>query len=101
MRLIDADKLRKEIHMSYSDDLGIREVIDEQHTAYDVDKVIEEIEKIISSYELCVETSLKEIEKNGEDKMSFEICSLHNNRGYLSGLRKALEIVKSGGVADD
>lgn len=75
--------------------------ISEMPTAYDVDKVIEEIEKIISSYELCVETSLKEIEKNGEDKMSFEICSLHNNRGYLSGLRKALEIVKSGGVSDD
>ncbi len=44
MRLIDADKLRKEIHMSYSDDLGIREVINEQPTAYDVDKVVEHIE---------------------------------------------------------
>lgn len=40
MRLIDADKLRKEIHMLYSDDLGIREVIDGQPTAYDVDKVV-------------------------------------------------------------
>lgn len=44
MRLIDADKLRKEIHMSYSDDLGIREVINEQPTAYDVDKVVEQLE---------------------------------------------------------
>lgn len=70
-------------------------------TAYDVDKVVDEIEKIISSYESCVETSLKEIEREGEDKMSFEICSLHNNRGYLEGLRMALENVKSGGIADD
>lgn len=79
----------------------IKQAIRNTPTAYDVDKVVEEIEKIISSYELCTETSLKEIEKIGEDKMSFEICSLHNNRGYLSGLRKALEIVKSGGVAGD
>ncbi len=43
MRLIDADKLRKEIHMSYSDDLGIREVIDKQPTAYDADKVCRKI----------------------------------------------------------
>ena len=43
MRLIDADKLRKEIHMQYSDDLEILEKIDEQPTAYDVDKVISEL----------------------------------------------------------
>lgn len=47
MRLIDADKLRKEIHMSYSDDLGIREVINEQPTAYDVDKVVEELRNLL------------------------------------------------------
>lgn len=43
MRLIDADKLRKQIHCEYSDDLGILEKIDEQPTAYDVDKVVKEI----------------------------------------------------------
>lgn len=40
MRLIDADKLKNEIHMSYSDDLGILEKIDSQPTAFDVDKVV-------------------------------------------------------------
>lgn len=50
MRLIDADELRKEIHMSYSDDLGIREVIDKQPTAYDVDKVIKQIRQTQENY---------------------------------------------------
>lgn len=45
MRLIDADKLRKQIHCEYSDDLGILEKIDEQPTAYDVDKVVERLEE--------------------------------------------------------
>lgn len=46
MRLIDADKLRKQIHCEYSDDLGILEKIDEQPTAYDVDEVIKRLEKL-------------------------------------------------------
>lgn len=45
MRLIDADKLRKQIHCDYSDDLGILEKIDEQPTAYDVNKVVERLEE--------------------------------------------------------
>lgn len=44
MRLIDADKLKHVIHCAYSDDLEILEKIDEQPTAYDVDKVMEQIE---------------------------------------------------------
>nr|DAH33439.1 MAG TPA: hypothetical protein [Caudoviricetes sp.] len=44
MRLIDADKLKKQIHCEYSDDLGILEKIDEQPTAYDVEKVVEQLE---------------------------------------------------------
>lgn len=34
MRLIDADKLKKEIHCSYSDDLEILEKIENQPTAF-------------------------------------------------------------------
>lgn len=64
----------------------------------DADKVVEEIEKSISYYESCVEISLKQIEKRNEHEMNLEICSLHNNRGILSGLREALEIIKSGGI---
>ena len=44
MILIDADKLKHVIHCTYSDDLEILEKIDEQTTAFDADKVIEQIE---------------------------------------------------------
>ena len=43
-RLIDADKLKKQIHCAYSDDLEILEKIDAQPTAYDLDKVAEQLE---------------------------------------------------------
>ena len=43
MRLIDADKLKKQIHCEYSDNLGILKKIDEQPTAYDIDDVIEQL----------------------------------------------------------
>lgn len=43
MRLIDADKLKHVIHCAYSDDLEILEKIDEQPTAFDVDKVVEQM----------------------------------------------------------
>lgn len=49
MRLIDADLLKKEIHMSYSDDLGILEKIDKQPTVFDIDNVLERLKK--ASYE--------------------------------------------------
>ena len=45
MRLIDADKLKYAIHCAYSDDLEILEKIDEQPTAFDVDKVISELKR--------------------------------------------------------
>ena len=45
MRLIDADKLRKQIHCEYSDDLGILKKIDEQPTAYDINSVIEQLKR--------------------------------------------------------
>lgn len=44
MRLIDADKLKHAIHCAYSDDLEILEKIDEQPTAFDADKVVEQLE---------------------------------------------------------
>lgn len=73
-------------------------IIKDHPTAYDAEKVIQQLEEKISSYELCVETAIKEIDKNPQNASTFEVCSLHNNRGYLNGLKRALEIVKSGGV---
>lgn len=42
-RLIDADKLKHVVHCAYSDDLEILEKIDEQPTAFDVEKVTESL----------------------------------------------------------
>lgn len=53
MRLIDADKLKKVIHCAYSDDLEILEKIDLQPTAYDIDKVVEELENEIGCNDHC------------------------------------------------
>lgn len=75
MRLIDADLLKKEMHMSYSDDLGILEKIDKQPTAYDTDNTVERLKK--ASYE-----------RFGNDGMGGEL---------VVNLDDAIEIVKAGG----
>lgn len=60
MRLIDADKLMGELHESLKGDcdlrkdyefMGIDEFIENQPTAYDVDKVVEEIESCFNATE--------------------------------------------------
>lgn len=74
MRLIDADKLKHVIHCAYSDDLDILEKIDEQPTAFDVDKVVEQLEKRSTlakpvgwtkSYEIVILNDAVEIVKGG------------------------------------
>lgn len=75
MRLIDADLLRKEMHMSYSDDLGILEKIDKQPTAYDTDDAVERLKK--ASYE-----------RFGNDGMGGEL---------VVNLDDVIEIIKGGG----
>lgn len=77
MRLIDADKL---IHALANDFIGgkktLGQVIDEQPTAFDVDKVVEQLELLIED-----KTS-----ESGDDWYTAE-C-----------LNEAIEIVKGGGV---
>ncbi len=77
-RLIDADELKHVIHCAYSDDLEILEKIDNQPTAFDVDKVISELKR---------------------DKFVESECILSDvHQGYNAGLNRAIEIVKGGGV---
>lgn len=83
MRLIDADKLKHVIHCAYSDDLEILEKIDEQPTAFDVDKVVEQLEKLAN------EANDKILEAGG--------LQLYYD-GYEDAMRTAVEIVKGGGV---
>lgn len=90
-RLIDADKLKHVIHCAYSDDLEILEKIDEQPTAFDVDKVVEQIESIKEKeYTACSEQAC------GYCRY-LSTCSCGDKADKLA-LDRAIEIVKEGGV---
>ena len=82
-RLIDADKLKKEIHCSYSDDLEILEKIENQPTAIDVEKVIEKLQ-VLS-------------DKADDDIAVCEADTCQYYDGYGDGLDRAIEIIKRGG----
>lgn len=91
MRLIDADKLKEAINSSlntgresFSPEI-IYEAIDEQPTAFDVDKVVDQLEK---------EESKARLELMEDRKTAFEFSS----KSRLDAYKKALEIVKGGGV---
>lgn len=83
-KLIDADKLKEAINSSlntgretFSPEI-ICEAVDEQPTAFDVDKVIGELKR---------------------DKFIESECILSDvHQGYNAGLSRAIEIVKGGGV---
>lgn len=90
MRLIDADKLKKDI--LFQNILGepIQKIIDRyihivdsQPTVFDVDKVVEQLEK------LADEANDKILEAGG--------LQLYYD-GYEDAMRTAVEIVKGGGV---
>lgn len=88
MRLIDADKLIEVLHESLEGDcdlredyefMGIDEFIKNQPTAYDVDKVVEQLGK-----------------KQNNKGFGSTIQEIF----YDSGLEDAIEIVKGGGMND-
>ncbi len=88
MRLINADKLKEAIEEEKDDNdymcrlclESIKEIIDKQPTAFDVDKAISELER---------------------DKFIESECILSDvHQGYNAGLSRAIEIVKGGGVDD-
>lgn len=77
MRLIDADEIIDSLGGSDMD-FAIGAVIDEQPTAFDVDKVISELKR---------------------DKFIESECILSDvHQGYNAGLNRAIEIVKGGGA---
>lgn len=85
MRLIDADKLIEVLHESLEGDcdlredyefMGIDEFIKNQPTAYDVDKVVEELEVGLAN----------------------ECVYERDQKVYTEAIRCAIEIVKGGGV---
>ena len=84
MRLIDADKLKKDILLQNILGEPIQNIIDryihivdQQPTAFDVDKVVGELKR---------------------DKFIESECILSDvHQGYNAGLSRAIEIVKGGG----
>ena len=93
MRLIDADKIIDSLGMSDMD-FAIGAVIDEQPTAFDVDKVVEQIE------------SIKEKECGACTDEQCGFCDYFNDcwDGEMCdklALDKAIDIVKRGGVKDE
>lgn len=76
-RLIDADKIIDSLGNSDMD-FAIGAVIDEQPTAFDVDKVMEQLKR---------------------DKFIESECILSDvHQGYNAGLNRAIEIIKGGEV---
>lgn len=92
MRLIDADNLIDYFYFGIDDkpiingisDRKIIDIIKNQLTAYDIDKVVEELEKEAKRWE--------DSGKRYEDECEIAVGK---------GLRKAIEIVKQCGVSDD
>lgn len=88
MRPIDAGKLRHVVHCTYSDDLEILEKIDEQPTAFDVDKIAKQLKDLKAMYWFSIANT-------GDEKLDFAYEKVGN------ALDKAIDIVKRGGVKDE
>lgn len=96
MRLIDADKLKTDLEKAISknedmdclDFLRAASVIDEQPTAYDLDKVVEQLENKMQTHKRVIEYE----KKNGTITEEFQ------QRKAVEVLEGAIEIVKGGGV---
>lgn len=93
-RLIDADKLKEVIEKEKDDNDYIcglcmestKEIIEEQPTAFDVEKVIEKLQ-VLS-------------DKAADDIAVCEADACQYYDGYGDGLDRAIEIVKRGGRND-
>lgn len=98
-RLIDADKLKADLEKAISknedmdclDFLRIASVIDKQPTAYDPDKVVEQLEDEVKEYG-------KRIERRNGDCYFDETEKIKALEERARGIEKAIEIVKGGGV---
>ena len=100
MRLIDADKLQEDLEkvkkesaslVDISHIIGFQSVVDAQPTAYDVDKVVEQLEEQRKMYE----QESEELEKMRDDPNQ-----IIYRRGKMRGFEYSKEIVKAGGIDD-
>lgn len=94
MRMIDADELKTQLYdsimvnedMDCLDFLRVESLIDAQPTAYDVDKVVEQLREKQEKLET-------DIFARESDNWYGQYCN-----GIHEGIDKAIEIVKAGGV---
>ena len=93
MRLVDADALIDRLNERKSREQGIRNIadilrvksfIEEQSTAYDIDKVVEELEKLAD-----------------ESYKAYCIAFNSDDRAEYDAYTNAIEIVKQGGVGKE
>lgn len=93
MGLIDADALKKDLKSvtlsngTLVNTNAVLHLLEEYPTAYDVDKVVEQLEKKIQTHECCIEYE----KKNGTITEEFQ------QRKAVEVLKDAIEIVKRGG----
>ena len=87
MRLINADRLKEDVKRRFGILEEVEEVIDAQPTAYDVDKVANDLEKYAYSFDWCKRYGGCPYE--GSDKIGCDTCAVLG----------ALEIAKCGGLA--
>ena len=105
MRLIDADELRKRICKGFTQNepdenpmvdlceclADFISIIDEQPTAYDVDKVIKQLEDKVKEYD-------ERIEKRKGANFFDETERIKQFDERAWGIENAIEIVKGGGI---
>lgn len=93
MRLIDADKLKEAIEEEKDDNdymcrlclESIKEIIDEQPTVFDLDKVVKQLKDLKAMYWVSIANT-------GDEKLDVAYEKVGN------ALDKAIELVKEGGV---
>ena len=96
-RLIDADKfldfIKSELKQDRTDEKHLENIIcvlENLPTAFDVDKVVKQLEEQISKHDLLFNKYVKDKDKS----WSWSISELNKIRGLL----EAIEIVKAGGI---
>lgn len=93
-RLIDADDLHRKLfeygcHKSKMHPMDVMKMIEEQPTAYDVDKVVEELEEKIKNVEKIIVTP-------PQDKLD-EIAN-DTAKDFIGAWKSAIKVVRKGGV---
>ena len=91
MRLIEAGKILDNLSgmLKNMDDYdAVKKVINDMPTAYDVDAVVEQLEKKIQTHERCIEYE----KKNGTITEEFQ------QRKAVEVLKDTIKIIKRGGV---